>query len=59
MLVIITDITNYCEALREVAGAKGEVPGRKGYPGLHVLRSRDVVRARRLRTGDAATKRAR
>jgi V/A-type H+-transporting ATPase subunit B len=31
--VIITDITNYCEALREVAGAKGEVPGRKGFPG--------------------------
>jgi V/A-type H+-transporting ATPase subunit B len=33
VLVIITDLTNYCEALREVAGAKGEVPGRKGYPG--------------------------
>jgi V/A-type H+-transporting ATPase subunit B len=33
VLVIITDLTNYCEALREVAGAKSEVPGRKGYPG--------------------------
>ncbi|MBI3045750.1 MAG: V-type ATP synthase subunit B [Betaproteobacteria bacterium] len=33
VLVIITDMTNYCEALREVAGAKGEIPGRKGYPG--------------------------
>ncbi len=33
VLVIITDMTNYCEALREVAGAKGEVPGRKGFPG--------------------------
>jgi V/A-type H+-transporting ATPase subunit B len=33
VLVILTDLTNYCEALREVAGAKGEVPGRKGYPG--------------------------
>jgi V/A-type H+-transporting ATPase subunit B len=33
VLVIITDLTNYCEALREVAGAKGEVPGRKGFPG--------------------------
>ena len=33
VLVIMTDMTNYCEALREVAGAKGEVPGRKGYPG--------------------------
>jgi V/A-type H+-transporting ATPase subunit B len=33
VLVILTDLTNYCEALREVAGAKGEVPGRKGFPG--------------------------
>jgi V/A-type H+-transporting ATPase subunit B len=33
VLVIITDLTNYCEALREVAGAKREVPGRKGFPG--------------------------
>jgi len=33
VLVILTDMTNYCEALREVAGAKGEIPGRKGYPG--------------------------
>ncbi len=32
-LVILTDMTNYCEALREVAGSKGEVPSRKGYPG--------------------------
>ena len=33
VLVILTDITNYCEALREVASARGEVPSRKGYPG--------------------------
>jgi V/A-type H+-transporting ATPase subunit B len=33
VLVILTDITNYCEALREVATPKGEVPSRKGYPG--------------------------
>jgi V/A-type H+-transporting ATPase subunit B len=33
VLVIMTDMTNYCEALREVSGAKGEVPGRKGFPG--------------------------
>ena len=33
VLVILTDLTNYCEALREVATAKGEVPSRKGYPG--------------------------
>ncbi|HSJ97939.1 MAG TPA: V-type ATP synthase subunit B, partial [Myxococcota bacterium] len=33
VLVVLTDLTNYCEALREVASAKGEVPSRKGYPG--------------------------
>jgi V/A-type H+-transporting ATPase subunit B len=33
VLVVMTDLTNYCEALREVASAKGEVPSRKGYPG--------------------------
>ncbi len=32
-LVILTDMTNYCEALREVSSSKGEVPSRKGYPG--------------------------
>ena len=33
VLVIITDITNYAEALREVSAARREVPGRRGYPG--------------------------
>lgn len=33
VLVILTDMTNYCEALREIAGARKEVPGRRGYPG--------------------------
>ena len=33
VLVIITDMTNYCEALREIATARGEIPSRKGYPG--------------------------
>ena len=33
ILVIMTDITNYCEALREVSAASKEVPGRRGYPG--------------------------
>ena len=33
VLVILTDITNYCEALREVSAASEEVPGRRGYPG--------------------------
>lgn len=33
VLVILTDLTNYCEALREVSAARMEVPGRRGYPG--------------------------
>ncbi|WP_409199753.1 ATP synthase subunit B [Methanobrevibacter sp. DSM 116169] len=33
VLVILTDMTNYCEALREVSAARDEVPGRRGYPG--------------------------
>jgi V/A-type H+-transporting ATPase subunit B len=33
VLAILTDITNYCEALREVSSSHGEIPSRKGYPG--------------------------
>ena len=33
VLVVLTDMTNYCDALREIASARGEVPTRKGYPG--------------------------
>ena len=33
VLVILTDMTNYCEALREVSASHGEIPSRKGYPG--------------------------
>ena len=33
VLVVMTDMTNYCEALREVSASHGEVPARKGYPG--------------------------
>ena len=33
ILVIMTDLTSYCEALREFSSSKGEIPGRKGYPG--------------------------
>jgi len=33
VLVILTDITNYCEALREISAARKEIPGRRGYPG--------------------------
>ena len=33
VLAILTDFTNYCDALREISGARNEVPGRRGYPG--------------------------
>jgi len=33
VLVILTDMTNYCEALREVSASRSEIPGRRGYPG--------------------------
>jgi V/A-type H+-transporting ATPase subunit B len=33
VLVVLTDMTNYCEALRQISNIRGEVPGRKGYPG--------------------------
>jgi V/A-type H+-transporting ATPase subunit B len=33
VLVVLTDMTNYCEALRQVSSARGEIPSRKGYPG--------------------------
>jgi V/A-type H+-transporting ATPase subunit B len=33
VLVILSDMTNYCEALREISAAREEVPGRRGYPG--------------------------
>ena len=36
VLVILTDMTNYCEALREISTAREEVPGRRGYPGVYM-----------------------
>ena len=33
MLVVLADLTSYCEALREVSAARGEIPSRRGYPG--------------------------
>ncbi len=33
VLVVLTDITNYCDALRELSAMRGEIPGRRGYPG--------------------------
>ncbi|MGO4927308.1 V-type ATP synthase subunit B [Fundicoccus sp. Sow4_F4] len=49
VLVIMTDMTNYCEALREVSAARREVPGRRGYPGyLYTNLSSLYERAGRL-----------
>ena len=49
VLVIMTDMTNYCEALREVSAARREVPGRRGYPGyLYTNLSSIYERAGRL-----------
>ena len=47
VLVIMTDITNYAEALREVSAARKEVPGRRGYPGYLYTDLGDHVRAGR------------
>ena len=50
VLVILTDMTNYCEALREIAAAREEVPGRRGYPGyMYRDLSTNYERAGRIR----------
>ncbi len=50
VLVILTDLTNYCDALREVSAARKEIPGRRGYPGyLYTDLSTIYERAGRIR----------
>jgi len=50
VLVILTDMTNYCEALREMSAAREEVPGRRGYPGyMYTDLSTIYERAGRIR----------
>ena len=50
VLVILTDMTNYCESLREISAAREEVPGRRGYPGyLYTDLSTIYERAGRIR----------
>lgn len=50
VLVILTDMTNYCEALREISAAREEVPGRRGYPGyLYTDLAMSYERAGRIR----------
>ena len=55
VLVILTDMTNYCEALREISAAREEVPGRRGYPGyLYTDLAMSYERAGRI-TGKKGT----
>ncbi len=55
VLVLMTDMTNYCEALREVGTARGEIPGRKGYPGyLYSDLAGLYERAGRIRGSDGS-----
>lgn len=55
VLVIMTDITNYAEALREVSAARREVPGRRGYPGyLYTDLATIYERAGRIRGCDGS-----
>ncbi len=50
VLVILTDMTNYCDALREISAARKEVPGRRGYPGyMYTDLSQVYERAGRIR----------
>jgi V/A-type H+-transporting ATPase subunit B len=50
ILVILTDLTNYCEALREISAAREEVPGRRGYPGyLYTDLAMNYERAGRIK----------
>jgi V/A-type H+-transporting ATPase subunit B len=55
VLVILTDMTNYCEALREVSAAREEVPGRRGYPGyMYTDLSSIYERAGKIRGRDGS-----
>jgi len=50
VLVILTDMTNYCNALREISAAREEVPGRRGYPGyMYTDLSMNYERAGRIK----------
>jgi V/A-type H+-transporting ATPase subunit B len=55
VLVLMTDMTNYCESLREIGTARGEIPGRKGYPGyLYSDLAEIYERAGRIRGSDGS-----
>jgi len=55
VLVILTDMTNYCEALRQISNVRGEVPSRKGYPGyLYSDLASLYERTGRIRTSEGS-----
>jgi V/A-type H+-transporting ATPase subunit B len=55
VLVILTDMTNYCEALRQISNIRGEVPSRKGYPGyLYSDLASMYERTGRIRTSEGS-----
>jgi len=55
VLVIVTDMTNYCEALRQISAARKEVPGRRGYPGyMYTDLSTIYERAGRLKNNSGS-----
>jgi V/A-type H+-transporting ATPase subunit B len=55
VLVVLTDMTNYCEALRQISNIRGEVPSRKGYPGyLYSDLASIYERTGRIRTSDGS-----
>ncbi len=55
VLVILTDMTNYCEALRQISNIRGEVPSRKGYPGyLYSDLASLYERTGRIRTSEGS-----
>lgn len=55
VLVVLTDMTNYCEALREVSTAREEIPGRRGYPGyMYTDLAMLYERAGRIRNRDGS-----
>ena len=55
VLVILTDMTNYCEALRQISNVRGEVPSRKGYPGyLYSDLASMYERTGRVRTSEGS-----
>jgi V/A-type H+-transporting ATPase subunit B len=55
VLVVLTDMTNYCEALRQISNIRGEVPSRKGYPGyLYSDLASIYERTGRIRTSEGS-----